>query len=71
MPWDKSITADAVVQRLYETQGLYSLMNRSYDALVQQGATSVRRPKLAQLVVKKNTGTAYTDADSLFKKIIS
>lgn len=63
MSWNKSVTAEAVVQRLQETQGLYSYCNRSYDGFVEKGATSVRRPKLPTLVVKKNTGTASNSAD--------
>jgi hypothetical protein len=62
MAWDKIVTADTVVQRLYEDKGLYQRCNRSYDSLVTQGATSVRRPKLAQLAARKNEGTASTDA---------
>lgn len=61
--WDKSVTADAVITRLIENQGIYTLCNRGYDALVQPGATSVRRPRLPLLKVKKNTGTASNSAD--------
>ena len=63
MPFEKIAFADAVITRLIENQGLYQLTNRSYDSLVQPGATSVRRQKLASLVVKKNTGTSPTSAD--------
>ncbi len=62
MAWSKSVTADTVIQRLYENKGFYQLCNRSYDSLVQPGATSVRRPKLATLAAKKNAGTAPGDA---------
>lgn len=63
MAWNKQVTADSVVQRLIEDKGLYQLTNRSYDSLVGEGATEVTRPRLANLVVKKNTGTAGNDAD--------
>lgn len=63
MAWNKQVTADSVVLRLIEDKGLYQLTNRSYDSLVQPGATEVVRPKLASLVVKKNTGTAAGHAD--------
>lgn len=63
MPWNKSVTADAVIQRLYEDKGLYQMTNRSYDPYVRAGATSVRRPKLATLVAKKNEGATVSDAD--------
>lgn len=62
MPWNKVVTSDRVIQRLIEQQGLYQLMNRTYDPLVMPGATSVRRPRLANLVVRKNTGASATDA---------
>ncbi len=61
MAWDKIVTADVVVQRCIEGLGLYQKMNRSYDALVEPGATSVRRPRLSLLTVRKNTGAAYGD----------
>lgn len=63
MSWNKIVTADAVIQRLYENKGIYQRTNRSYDSLVSPGASSVRRPKLANLVVKKNTGTSAASAD--------
>lgn len=62
MAWNKIVTADSVIQRLYENQSLYQETNRSYDSLVRQGATSVRRPKLATLAARKNAGTAAGDA---------
>lgn len=63
MSWNKIVTADSVIQRLYEDKGLYQLCNRSYDSLCVGGASSVRRPKLASLTVKKNTGTSSTSSD--------
>ncbi|MCC6867090.1 MAG: hypothetical protein IT280_13120 [Ignavibacteria bacterium] len=63
MAWNKQVTADNVILRCMEDKGLYQLTNRSYDSLVQPGATEVVRPKLASMVVKKNTGTAADDAD--------
>lgn len=63
MAWNKIVTADSVIQRLYEDKGFYQLTNRSYDSLVTPGASSVRRPKLATLVAKKNDGTSATDTD--------
>lgn len=63
MSWNKQVTADAVVARCIENQGLYNLCNRSFDRLVQPGATSVLVPKLPTMVRKKNTGTTPTHAD--------
>jgi len=63
MPWNKQVTADTVVTRMIENQGLYNLCNRSFDRLVQPGATSVLVPKLPILLRKKNTGTTPTHAD--------
>jgi hypothetical protein len=64
MPWNRQVTVDAVIQRLYEGLSLFSKMNRSYDSLIKSsGATSVARPKLAQVVVKKNTAIAANSAD--------
>ncbi len=63
MAWNKQVTADNVILRCMEDKGLYQLTNRSYDSLVQPGATEVVRPKLASMVVKKNTGTAVDHAD--------
>ena len=62
MPYTKTLVADAVVQRLIETQGIYSYMNRSFDAIVRQGASSVDIPKLAIPVVK-TAGTPLVNAD--------
>jgi hypothetical protein len=61
--YDKIVTADTFIMLLLEDLGLWTRGNRSYDALVQPGATSVRRPKLSKLVCKKNTGTAKDSAD--------
>lgn len=63
MAWDKIVTADTVVQRLYEDKGIYQDCNGTYNSLVKQGATSVRRPKLASLTAKKNEGTTAGHAD--------
>lgn len=63
MAWDKPLTAAQVITRTIEMLGLAAFMNRGYDSLVTQGATSVRRPKLPTLVVKKNTGTAANSGD--------
>ena len=62
MAWNKIVTSDIVIQRCIEQLGLYQLMNRSYDPLVMPGATSVRRPLLANLVVRKNTGAGPLDS---------
>lgn len=62
MPWNKIVTSDSVIQRLYEDKGIYQETNRSYDSLVEKGATSVTRPKLATVTAKKNEGTAAGDA---------
>lgn len=62
MPFSKKILADAVIAALVENKAIYTRMNRSYDGLVQQGATSVDIPALPDLVVK-TTGTSSTDAD--------
>lgn len=62
MAWNKIVTADTVIQRLYEDKGLYQLTNRSYDSLVRPGATSVRRPMLASLAAVKNEGTTAGSA---------
>lgn len=61
--WNRIVTADTVITRLLEDKGIYQMTNRSYDSLVRPGASSVRRPKLANLEVKKNTGTAANHAD--------
>lgn len=62
MAYSKTIVADAVVQRLIETQGIYSFCNRSFDGLVRQGISSVDIPKLAIPVVK-TAGTALVNTD--------
>lgn len=62
MAYIKTLVAEAVVQRLIETQGIYSYCNRAFDGLVRPGATSVDIPKLASLVVK-TAGTTSTHAD--------
>jgi hypothetical protein len=62
MPYDKKLVADSVVQRLIENQGIYTSMNRSFDGLVREGASSVDVPKLADVVVKKSTATPLADA---------
>lgn len=62
MAYSKTIVADAVVQRLIETQGIYSFCNRAFDGLVRPGASSVDIPKLAIPVVK-TAGTALVHAD--------
>lgn len=62
MAFDKKILADGVVQRLIEGQGIYNKMNRSFDALVAPGATSVDVPDLAVPLVK-TSGSAPTSAD--------
>jgi hypothetical protein len=62
MAYAKTLVADAVVQRLIETQGIYSYCNRAFDGLVKPGASSVDVPKLAALLVK-TTGTTSTHSD--------
>ncbi len=62
MPYINTLVADAVVQRLIETQGIYSYCNRAFDGLVRSGATSVDIPKLSSLVVK-TAGTSSTHVD--------
>lgn len=58
MAWSKPLTVMQVVTRLIQVLSLYNLCNRSYDGYVVEGASSVRRPKLALLTAKKNEGTA-------------
>lgn len=62
MAFTKTLVADSVVQRLYETQGIYSYCNRSFDGLVRPGATSVDIPNLATLAVK-TSGVSSTSSD--------
>lgn len=62
MAFEKKLVADSVVARLIEGQGMYSLMNRSFDGLVQPGASSVDIPKLAIPVVK-TAGYSLTGSD--------
>lgn len=62
MAYTKTLVADSVVQRLYETQGIYSFCNRSFDGLVKAGATSVDIPNLATVSVK-TSGVSSTHAD--------
>ena len=62
MPFDKKLLADGVVQRLIEGQNIYNQMNRSFDSLVRQGATSVDIPDLAIPVIK-TAGYSLTGAD--------
>lgn len=62
MAYDKKIVADSVVQRLIENQGIYNSVNRSFDGLVREGASSVDVPKIADVVVKKSTATPLADA---------
>lgn len=61
MAYAKTLVADAVVQRLIETQGIYSFCNRAFDGLVRQGASSVDIPKLAGLTVN-TAGVSSTDS---------
>lgn len=63
MAYNKIVTSDVVVQRCIETQGIYKRGNSAYNSLVDPGATSVRRPKLPQLVCKTNSGTAMDSPD--------
>ena len=58
----KTLLTDGVVQRLIDSQGIFNYCNRSFDALVRVGATSVDIPDLAIPKVKK-TGTSKTHAD--------
>ncbi len=62
MAFTKTLVADSVVRRLIEGQGIYGRMNRSFDGLVQQGASSVDIQKLAIPVVK-TAGYSLTGAD--------
>lgn len=62
MAYDKKLVADSVVQRLIENQAIYTSMNRSFDSLIKEGASSVDVPKLADVVVKKSTATPLSDA---------
>lgn len=62
MPYNKTLVADAVVAALVERQAIYNDCNRSYDGLVQQGATSVDIPAMPTLVAK-TSGTTSTHAD--------
>lgn len=67
MAFSKTLVADTVVARLIEGQGIYGSCNRSFDGLVQAGASSVDIPKLAIPVVK-TAGTALSDADRMMAK---
>lgn len=62
MPFTKVLVADAVIKALTEANGIYAQCNRSYDGLVQQGATSVDIPAMPTLVAK-TTGSASNSAD--------
>lgn len=62
MAFTKTLVADAVIAALTEKQSIYQNCNRSYDGLVQQGATSVDIPAMPTLVAK-TTGTASGHAD--------
>lgn len=61
MAYSRTLVADSVVQRLIETQGIYSYCNRAFDGMVRQGATSVDIPKLAALTVN-TSGVSSTDS---------
>jgi hypothetical protein len=64
MAYDKTLVADSVVQRLIENQGIYQSVNRSFDGLARQGASSIDVPALADVVVKKSSGgIAVASAD--------
>lgn len=62
MAFSKTLVADTVVARLIEGQGIYAHCNRSFDALVQPGASSVDIPQLAIPVVK-TAGYALSGSD--------
>jgi hypothetical protein len=62
MAYVKTIVSDSVVQRLIEAQGIYQLCNRTFDSLVQQGASSIDVPNLPGLIVKTE-GSAANHAD--------
>lgn len=63
MGYSKIVTSDVVIQRCIEVSGIHKRGNSSYNNLVGPGATSVRRPRLPQLVVKTNSGTPMSNAD--------
>lgn len=62
MAFSKTLVADTVVARLIEGQGIYSRTNRSFDGLVQPGASSVDIPNLGIPIVK-TAGYAVDGAD--------
>lgn len=62
MPFDKKLVADTVLTRLIENNGLWQKMNRSFDALVRQGASSVDVPSLAIPTVQ-TSGTALDNSN--------
>lgn len=62
MPYTKTLIADAVIAALAEVQSIFNAVNRSYDGLVREGATSVDIPALPTLVAK-TAGTSSTHAD--------
>lgn len=62
MAFDKKLLADSVLTRLIDTQGIWQKMNRSFDALVSQGATSVDIPSLAVPTVQ-TSGTALDNSN--------
>lgn len=68
MAFNKPLTVMQVITRLIEVLSLFNLCNRSYDGYVTEGASSVRRPKLANLNVKKNEGTAAGSGDRIGMK---
>jgi len=61
MAFDKKILADSFVAKLIESQSIFSKMNRTFDPLVRQGASSVDIPNLAIPEVK-TAGTPLVDA---------
>lgn len=62
MAFTYAILSDMVIQGLYEYQGLWNMMNRSFDGLISsQAANSVLIPKNPQLIVSK-TGVATNSA---------
>lgn len=62
MAFSKTLVADTVVARLIEGQGIYGSCNRSFDGLVQAGASSVDIPQLAIPIVK-TAGYALSGSD--------
>lgn len=67
MSYENKLVTTGFLNGLYAAEGIFNLMNRSYDGLVAgKNATSVDIPKNPQLTASK---TAVTESDSSRKKV--